>query len=114
MKKSITFLAILLAVLFSAPYALAVDSNIAGVSQVQTFITNGIKVLTLFAGTISGGFFTWGGYGYITSSGNPEGLERSKRTIMYSAIGLSITSGAYILTNIVEQLAQQAGFTAVN
>ena len=111
MKKLIVFNALVITALFTASSVLAQESGeIAGIGQVQTFITNAIKALTLLAGTISGGFFTWGGYGYITSSGNPEGLDRSKRTIMYSAIGLSITSGAYILTNIVQQLAEQAGF----
>ena len=113
MKKLIILQAFVITMLFAATPAFAQDvTSTQGVVQVQTFLTNAIKVLTLFAGTISGGFFTMGGYGYITSSGNPEGLEKSKKTILYSAIGLSVTSGAYILTNIVQQLAMQAGFTA--
>ncbi len=50
----------------------------------------------------------WGGFGYITSSGNPEHLDRSKRTILYSALGLAIALGAFVLSNIVTQLATSA------
>lgn len=91
-----------------ATVAHAQTSTPDGVANVQNFIANAIKVLTVTAGSISGGFFTWGGYGYITSAGNPTGLEKSKKTIMYSAIGLSITSGAYVLTSIVTELAKNS------
>jgi hypothetical protein len=60
------------------------------------------------AGLVAAGFFVWGGVGYITSSGNPETLDRSKKTIFYSAIGLAIVLGAFVLTNIVSDLATGA------
>ena len=75
------------------------------VSKVQSFIQSVIQVLVTLAGLISAGFFVWGGVGYITSSGNPESLDRSKKTILYSAIGLTIVLGSYVLSNIVTQLA---------
>jgi multisubunit Na+/H+ antiporter MnhC subunit len=77
----------------------------ADVTKVQTFIQNIIQVLVTLAGLLSAGFFVWGGVGYITSSGNPESLERSKKTILYSAVGLAIVLAAFVLTNIVTQLA---------
>lgn len=80
----------------------------ADVSKVQTFIQNVIQVLVTLAGLISAGFFVWGGVGYITSSGSPEALDRSKKTIFYSAIGLAIVLGAFVLSNIVSQLAGTA------
>ena len=75
------------------------------VTKVQSFIQSVIQVLVTLAGLISAGFFVWGGVGYITSSGNPESLDRSKKTILYSAIGLTIVLGSYVLSNIVTQLA---------
>lgn len=80
----------------------------ADVTKVQTFIQNIIQVLVTLAGLLSAGFFVWGGVGYITSSGNPESLERSKKTILYSAVGLAIVLAAFVLTNIVTQLATTA------
>jgi hypothetical protein len=60
------------------------------------------------AGFASAGFFVWGGVGYITSSGNPESLDKSKKTIFYSAIGLTIVLGAFVISNVVSQLATSA------
>ncbi len=78
------------------------------VTKIQTFIQSVIQVLVTLAGLLSAGFFVWGGVGYITSSGNPESLDRSKKTIFYSAIGLAIVLGAFVLSNIVTQLAGSA------
>lgn len=79
-----------------------------GVTQIQSFIQSVIQVLITLAGLISVGFFVWGGFGYITSSGNPESLDRSKKTILYSAVGLAIVLGAFVLSNVITQLATTA------
>lgn|SRR5258708_2982142 len=80
----------------------------ADVSKVQSFITNVVQTLVILAGSLATAFFVWGGVRYITSSGNPESLENAKRTILYSAIGLTICLTAFVLTKIVTQLAQPA------
>lgn len=77
----------------------------ADVTQIQSFIQSVIQVLVTLAGLVSAGFFVWGGIGYITSSGNPEALDRAKKTILYSAIGLAVVLGAFVLSNVVTQLA---------
>ncbi len=110
LKKVIVLNSLIITALVLAAPVLAQDVAGSGdLAKVKDFIEKSITALTVLAGTISGGFFTWGGYGYITSAGNPEGLERSKRTIMYSAIGLSITTGAFVLTRIVTDLASKSG-----
>ena len=102
MKKIFVFLGTsVLYLLFSMPVLAAGED----VSKVQSFIQSVIQVLVTIAGLVSAGFFVWGGIGYITSSGNPESLDRSKKTILYSAIGLAIVLGSYVLSNIVTQLA---------
>lgn len=80
----------------------------ADLSKVQNFIQNIIQVLVTLAGLLAAGFFVMGGIGYITSSGNPEHLERSKRTIIFSALGLAIAIGAFVLSNIIAELASTA------
>lgn len=80
----------------------------AGVNQVESFIRNIIQILAGLAGLVATGFFVIGGFGYITSSGNPEHLDRSKRTLLYSAIGLAITIGAFVISNIVTDVASKA------
>lgn len=78
------------------------------VGQVESFIRNVIQVIAGLAGLIATGFFVVGGFGYITSSGNPETLEKSKRTIIFSVMGLAITMGAFVLSNIVTSIATNA------
>jgi len=108
MKKAITLSAVLLTSLIAASPAFAQTTTTGGVSQIQTFIESVIQVMITLAGLISVGFFIWGGFGYITSSGNPEKLDQSKKTVIYSAVGLAIVLGAFVLSSIVTQLATAA------
>lgn len=105
MKKAIIINSILLTSLMIATPAYAQSAD---VSKIQTFIESIIQILTTLGGLTATTFFIWGGYGYITSSGNPENLDRSKKTIMYSAVGLAIVLGSFVFSNIVTQLATTA------
>jgi predicted small integral membrane protein len=80
----------------------------ADLSRVQSFAQNVIQVLVTIAGLLAAGFFVVGGIGYIMSSGNPENLDRSKKTILYSSIGLAVAIAAFVLSNIVGDLARTA------
>lgn len=95
---------LVLPLLLSSP----VFAQSADVLKVQNFITSIVQTLVLLAGTLATAFFVWGGVRYITSSGNPETLEGAKKTIIYSAIGLTICLAAFVITNIVTQFAQGA------
>lgn len=98
-------------VMLGMPFVLSATTFAASggdVSNVEDFIRSVIKVIASFAGLIATGFFVVGGFGYITSSGRPEYLERAKRTILYSAIGLAITIAAFVISNIVTTLAKNA------
>ena len=105
MKKAILLQALILTFFLtvSPTYAQSAD-----VGKIQTFIQSIIQVLVTLSGLVAAGFFVWGGVGYITSSGNPDSLEKSKKTILYSAIGLTIVLGAFVLSNVVGQLAAAA------
>lgn len=78
------------------------------VNQIVTFLRSIVGVLATLGGIVSVIFFAWGGFGYMTSSGNPESLEKSKQTIKYAAIGLVIVLGAYVFVGIVTQLSTSA------
>lgn len=109
MKKIIVLHALIITSIFVASPAYATSAD---VTKIETFIKSIIQILVTIAGLVSAGFFVWGGFGYITSSGNPEMLDRSKKTIIYSAIGLAVVLGAFVLTNIVSDLATGAFGTA--
>ena len=109
MKKGVILsIAVLVSLLAATPAFAQTATTTGGVSQIQSFIESVIQVLIALAGAVSVGFFVWGGFGYITSSGNPEKLDQSKKTIFYSAIGLAIVLGAFVLSSIVTQLATTA------
>lgn len=84
-----------------------VYAQTADINKIQTFIKNIINVMVTLSGLVSSGFFVWGGFGYMKSTGDPEALDRSKRTIIYSAIGLIIVLGAFVLSNTVSQFAAE-------
>ena len=92
-------------VFLSTVPAFAADADVA---KVESFIRNIIQVLVVLAGLLAAGFFVMGGIGYITSSGNPEHLDKSKKTLIYSSLGLAISIGAYVLSNIIADIAAKA------
>lgn len=109
-KLNVLFLAMFMAVGISMllPDIALAQSGAEDIGRVEDFIRNIIRAVAGLAGLVATGFFVVGGFGYITSSGNPENLEKSKRTLQYSAIGLAITIGAFVLSNIVAEFASSA------
>lgn len=102
----------LLSLLLTSVVPLIVNHSVfaatADVSSLDNFIQSIIQVIAGLAGLVATGFFVVGGFSYITSSGNPEHLDRAKRTIMYSGLGLAITIAAFVLSGIVTTLATSA------
>lgn len=99
-----------LAVVLGVPIVIATPAYAVGgdIAQVQAFIRSIIQVVAGLAGLVATGFFVVGGFAYITSSGNPEHLDRAKRTLFFSGTGLAIVIAAFVLSNIVTTLATQA------
>lgn len=89
-------------------YAHPAFAATAGVSNVENFIRSVITVMAGLSGLVATGFFVVAGFSYITSSGNPENLDRAKRTMMSSALGLAIILGAFVISQIVTTLATNA------
>ena len=105
MKKAIILNSLLITALVVPSIAFAQSADVA---KIESFLKNIIQILVTLSGLVAAGFFVMGGLGYITSTGNPESLDRSKKTLVYSGVGLAIVFGAYVLTNIVSDLAKTA------
>ena len=105
-KRNINLIVILFVAILS-PIVLSSDAFAASanVTQVENFIRSVIQVIAGLAGLIATGFFVIGGFGYITSSGNPEHLDRAKRTLLWSGIGLAIVIAAFVISNIIVEIA---------
>jgi len=104
-NSSLTIIALMLV---TPAFAQTATTPTGSVDQIVSFIQSIVQVLITLAGTVAVGFFVWGGFGYITSTGHPENLDRSKKTILYSAVGLAVVLGAFVLSGIVSQLATTA------
>lgn len=64
-----------------------------------------IQIAFTAAGLVAVIYIIVGGFRYITSSGNPEGIEAAKATIFNSIIGLIIILISFLLVNyILEKL----------
>lgn len=107
-RKNLRVIAVLVAIGAPFIYAHPVFAATGDVSSVENFIRSIIQVLAGLAGLVATGFFVVGGFHYITSSGNPEHLDKAKKTLLWSSIGLAITIGAFVLSNIITTLATNA------
>ena len=105
MKKAIILNSVIFTVLLTPTIVFAQSADVA---KIESFLKNIIQILVTLSGLVAAGFFVMGGLGYITSTGNPESLDRSKKTLVYSGVGLAIVFGAFVLTNIVSDLAKTA------
>lgn len=85
--------------------AFAADADIV---RTQNFIKSAILGLSLLAGVTAAGFIAVSGFIYITSSGDPERLDKAKSTIKHSAIGLVLVIAAFVISNIVADIATNA------
>lgn len=104
-KKLIILQALILTSLIVAS---PVFAQAADVSRIENFIKNVIQIFVTLAGLTATGFFVFGGFRYVTSSGNPVALDSAKKTVIYSGIGLALVLAAYVLSNIVTQVATGA------
>ena len=110
MHKLSNVMKVSLAVIIGVPFlfyhpALAATASSGSMTNVEDFIRSVIKVLAGLAGLIATGFFVFGGFGYIMSTGNPERLEKAKHTLIYSAVGLTVIIAAFVISNIITTLA---------
>jgi TRAP-type C4-dicarboxylate transport system permease small subunit len=60
-----------------------------------------ITVLLTLISVLALGALIYGGYQYITSSGNPESAQKAKSTITWGIIGLIVAFAAYIIVDFV-------------
>jgi len=94
----------IVAVLFNADTALAVD----GAAQTESFIKNIVKALVGISGAVAVVAMVIGGFHYMTSSGHPEKLDKAKKTLFYSGIGLVVVIAAYAIVDFVAGIAKSS------
>lgn len=78
-----------------------------------TEIMNAINWAIGIAGVVCAVFIVVGGFGYMTSAGDPAKLQKAKKTIVYAVIGLIIVALSFTITNfVIKNLANAKGKTS--
>ncbi|HSX05429.1 MAG TPA: pilin [Candidatus Saccharimonadales bacterium] len=109
-KKTYRFIASFVAM--ELPFIIAspvfADASTPGVSNTINFFKTLVNILCAIAGPLCAVYLAVNGVGYITSSGNPERLENSKRGIVHSLVGLVIVIAALVIANGATSIANSA------
>lgn len=56
-----------------------------------------INTLLVWGGAVAVLFIIFGGFRYIISMGNPEGVEKARNTVLYAILGLILIFVAYLV-----------------
>lgn len=91
-----------------ASTAFAANSSSPGVSNTISFLQTLVNILCAIAGPLCAVYLGIGGFQYITSAGNPERLDHSKRTIVHSLVGLIVVIAALVISNGAAAIATKA------
>ncbi len=73
----------------------------AGISSFQDTLTTVINIISILVGVVAVIMIIFGGFKYITSSGDAEKVKGAKNTILYGLIGLIIVALAQIIVKFV-------------
>ncbi len=95
---------ILLVLTIATTPALAIQGpeNPGGVPGTLLSAINTIsKAILYIVGTVAVLFLIIGGFQYITSAGNPDGIEKAKATILYAIIGIIVALLAYSIIRYI-------------
>ena len=71
-------------------------------------VTNLINWVCAMGGIVSVIFIIVGAWGYMTSAGDPNKLQKAKTTILYAIIGLAVVALSLVITAFVSNLVRDA------
>lgn len=72
-----------------------------GGENAQSLINTIVDIFSLIVGFVSVIMIIYGGFRYITSGGDSNGVTAAKNTILYAVIGLIIVALAQVIVNFV-------------
>jgi hypothetical protein len=76
-------------------------SSPIGVSTIGGLVTNLIPIVMAVAGVALFGLFIYGGFNWMTSTGDPQKLKKAQGIMVNAIIGIAIVASSAILTRIV-------------
>ena len=71
-----------------------------GIQSIGDLVSNVLPIIYGLAGIALFGLIVYGGFMWLTSSGDPEKIRKSMSTILNAAIGIAIIVFAVVITRI--------------
>lgn len=78
-------------------------------AELESIVTSIITLASGLAGVVCALFLVVAGYQYMTSTGNPEALERSKAAALNAIVGLGLVLSARVLATVVRTALTTGG-----
>ena len=67
--------------------------------------------ITGIAGSVALLMFVYGGFAWLTSAGNPEKIKKGRDILLWSALGLLVMFGSYIIVRYILTAITKATIT---
>ena len=67
----------------------------------EQLLQNALNMVYFIAGTIAVVMVIWGGFSYVTSTGDSGKVTKAKNTLVYAIVGLIIVLVAFAITGFV-------------
>lgn len=80
------------------------DESSLSTQEPKDFITNAIKLVLQLVGLVALAVLIYGGFLFITSTGDEQKAERAKRLMFYAIAGLLLIGASVIIVNLVISL----------
>lgn len=91
---------VIVAAIPTAVYAAALYNPLGEVS-VPVLIGRVIQAALGISGSLALLMFVWGGFLWLTSSGEPGRIKKGQDTLLWSTIGIAVIFGAYAVVNFL-------------
>lgn len=95
---------VLIAFFWSIPICVAqtVDlENPIGTDEIPVLAGNIIKAVLGFTGSVALLIFIYGGFIWLTSTGNPDKIKKGQGTLIWAAIGLAFIFSSYMIASFI-------------
>jgi len=79
----------------------AASLNKAGFSTPAEVVGRAIKILMAFIGSLTLVLFIWAGILWMTAAGNSERLEKAKKVLVWTTLGLLVMLASYLLVDFI-------------
>lgn len=87
--------------LFTAYAQAPIDPEAADFSGLETVVSNFLGLATALGGMLAVVMLFIGGFKYITSRGDPKGVDAARNTITWAIVGLVLIVVAYLVLRLI-------------